>query len=395
MLAAIPGEQPRQPAAGASPRVLVVDDEDFVLAGLTRILRGDYDVATAASSDEALRLVEAGPPFAAVVADMRMPTGMNGAQLLGKLKDIAPLTQRIMLTGLLDQDTAAQAINQGTVFRFLTKPVDSGWLHDTLRAAVQQYNVEVAEDRLLEDTLIGAVRVLLELLEATHPAVFGRASRLREISKLLAQELHIANPWQIELASMLSQIGTIAIPEIVLDRMTFGRATTMEDERHYQRHPQLGSQLISRIPRLEHVADIIAMQERHYDGTGTPEDDERSAEAIPLGARILKCALDYEALMSRGFTPFGALARMRERQGWYDPAVMKALSHVGHLASLSPTSRVRLRDLRVGMVLGEDVTAPDGRLIASRNQTVSTTLWMRLEAIEDELGDDFMVTVAD
>ncbi|MDZ7727140.1 MAG: response regulator [Dehalococcoidia bacterium] len=395
MLAALPGEEPRPPEPAGKPRVLIVDDEEFVLAGLRRILRDEYDVATALNSGEALRQVEAGPPFAAVIADMRMPVGMNGAQLLGKLKQIAPLTQRVMLTGLLDQDTAAQAINQGTVFRFLTKPVDSGWLYDTLQAAVRQYQIEVAEDRLLEDTLIGAVRVLLELLESTHPAVFGRASRVREIARLLAAELNVANTWQIELASMLSQIGTITIPEATLRRAVSGHSATREDVQHYEDHPRLGSQLVSRIPRLGNVADIIALQQKHYDGSGSPEDDRRRGEQIPLGARILKCALDYEGLMSRAFTPFGAVTRMHERAGWYDPNLVNALSRVGHLASLTPTVELPLRELRVGMTLAKDVIGLDGELLASRNQTVSTTLWLRLDAMSEYLGEDFTVTVVD
>lgn len=105
-------------------RVLLVDDEENVVAGLKRHLRGLFDITTATSGAEALDVVESSEPFAVVVSDMRMP-GMDGVRLLEEIKKKAPLTVRMMLTGNAEQETAVKAINSGNIFHFFNKPCDA------------------------------------------------------------------------------------------------------------------------------------------------------------------------------------------------------------------------------------------------------------------------------
>jgi response regulator RpfG family c-di-GMP phosphodiesterase len=112
-------------------RLLCVDDEQLVLSALTRLFRGDCDVVTANSGEEALRLVRDGD-FHVVVSDQRMP-GMKGVDLLRQIKDIAPQTMRILLTGYSDLGAIVDSVNDGEVFRYITKP----WKNDALRYTVQ------------------------------------------------------------------------------------------------------------------------------------------------------------------------------------------------------------------------------------------------------------------
>ena len=103
------------------PRILCVDDEPNLLAALERNLFGQFDVVTANGGEAGLAAIAEGPPFAAIVSDMRMP-GMDGAAFLAAARARAPDSVRLLLTGQADATSAIAAINQGAIFRFLCKP---------------------------------------------------------------------------------------------------------------------------------------------------------------------------------------------------------------------------------------------------------------------------------
>ena len=139
--------------------ILFVDDDPDVLAGYQRSLRKDFKIDTALGGATALAQISSRAPYSVVVADMRMP-GMNGIEFLMELERTAPDTIRIMLTGNADQKTARDAVNQGHIFRFLTKPCPQEELAFSLRAALKQYQLVTAERDVLERTLNGSARML-------------------------------------------------------------------------------------------------------------------------------------------------------------------------------------------------------------------------------------------
>ena len=102
-------------------RVLFVDDEPNILEAVRRSIRGPYEIVTALGGEEGLRRVDQGPPFTVVVSDLRMPV-VDGMLLLKHVRERAPETIRILLTGHADTDAAIAAVNDGQLFRFLTKP---------------------------------------------------------------------------------------------------------------------------------------------------------------------------------------------------------------------------------------------------------------------------------
>ena len=132
-------------------KVLLVDDDTVMLAVVQNQLNRQFEIITAVNGDEALAAVESQGPFAAVVCDMRMP-GMDGIEVLGKIREMAPDTVRIMLTGQADLQTAVASINEGNIFRFLTKPCPLKHLVQGIEAGLQQYRLLSAERRLLEQT---------------------------------------------------------------------------------------------------------------------------------------------------------------------------------------------------------------------------------------------------
>ena len=139
------------PQVLSEQRLLLVDDEEPVRRSLARVLAGQgWQIQSAGDGASALELAKSFGPHV-VVSDFRMP-GMNGVDLLARIKDVLPKAQRIMLTGQADHHALAEAINRSEVFRFLAKPWDNGELVLTIRSAFEQVRVISANDHLQELT---------------------------------------------------------------------------------------------------------------------------------------------------------------------------------------------------------------------------------------------------
>ena len=360
-----------------SEKILWVDDEPEVLEGFQRTLRKHYRLDTALGGEEGLRNLAEQGPYAVVVSDMRMP-GMDGIQFLAQVRKLAPDSVRLMLTGNADLQTAIHAVNEGSIFRFLTKPCAPEALNGALTAAIQQHRLVMAEKELLERTLRGSIHVLTEVLSLVNPTAFGRAARMRPLVEELAAHLKIPNAWEIEVACMLSQVGCVTVPEETLLKLHKGAPLSMEELRMYQEHPQVGCGLINQIPRLEGAARVIAYQEKRFDGTGLPHDSVHGLD-IPMGARVLKLAMDFDKLVSSGFSRSDAAAEIERRDGWYDPAVVAALKVITSASSgQQMVGTKKVRDLELGMVLAEDVCSFKGVLMVSKGQQVTAALRARL-----------------
>jgi response regulator RpfG family c-di-GMP phosphodiesterase len=240
-------------------RVLLVDDDPNVLAAYTRQLRNRYEIESAQGAEDALQLIRKNAVYAVVVSDMKMP-GMDGIELLSRIRETSPETVRIMLTGYADLETAMEAVNQGNIFRFLTKPCAPAVMNRVIRDAVEQYRLVTAEKELLEQTLSGAVKVLTEILAIVNPDAFSRTNRLISIVNFIASNLQLENLWEFQLAGMLSQIGWVTLPPDILDKIYLNEKLDAEDEAMYQEHPKTAERLLSKIPRMENITKMIALQ---------------------------------------------------------------------------------------------------------------------------------------
>ena len=148
--------------------VLLVDDELHVLAGLRRVLHKEpYDILCAVSVKEAFVYLRA-KTVHAVITDQDMP-GMCGTAFLANVCCEFPETVRFMLTGKPTLEVAMQAINEGAIHRFFTKPCNYVDLTTTLRQALQQHDLLVAARHLLQ--VVGGQSAALEHLEHTYPGI--------------------------------------------------------------------------------------------------------------------------------------------------------------------------------------------------------------------------------
>jgi response regulator RpfG family c-di-GMP phosphodiesterase len=355
-------------------RILMVDDDERILSSYHRSLRTAFDLDVALGGAQAMQAVEEHGPYAVVVADMHMP-GMNGIQLLEQVQSHAPDTVRVMLTGNADQHTAVEAVNRGRIFRFLNKPCAVPDLSQALEASLEQYRLVTAERELLDKTLSGAVKVLSDLLAMVDPVSFVWTQQAMDYALTLGRMLGERDSWALALAVMLGPIGRVTVPRPVLEKMQSGQRLTPDEQAVLTRVPEIGSNLITRIPRLEGVAKLILYQAKSYDGKGFPHD-EVEGERIPLGARILNAVYSFVELEQQRKSAVVAIEEMKLRRGRYDLKILAALEELV-IPTAEPQPRrpvqVTAEHLLPDMVLVRPVHTADGVLLFAEGARLSAS----------------------
>ncbi len=358
-----------------SEKLLFVDDEANILDTFRRGLRKRFTVETALGAQEGLTALQARGPFAVVVSDLKMPR-MDGIQFLSQVRELSPTTVRIMLTGHADLDAAIASVNEGHVFRFLTKPCDIGTLIKTLEAALEQYRLITAEKELLRGTLRGSIKVLVEILSLVNPEAFGRSERIKRLAVATAEQLKLKNIWRLELAAMLSQIGCVSIPEDILSKKYSGQKLGPEEEQIYGMHASIAVKLLENIPRMEEINAVIAHQSDPYDETAD----------LPVGARILKVSLDFDDLEQQGMSKEQAMAALHDRQRLYAPQVLHAFERAVFSEMGFVPRRLALRELLPGMILAADVKTKAGILLLAKGQELTELVLERLNRLSGSYG---------
>lgn len=375
-------------------KVLCVDDDPNILEAYKRNLRKQFHIDTAQGPEEGLGIIEEKGPYAIVVSDMKMPK-MDGVQFLAKVKEMSPDTVRVMLTGYADVDTAVNAVNEGRIFRFLTKPCPPETLAKTLSAGLEQYRLIIAERELLEKTLSRSVKVLVDILAMVSPLAFAKSARLRKYVQHITSSLRLQGAWQFELAAMLSQIGCVALPSETLEKVYAREALSDEERKAYEAHPSVGSELLIKIPRLDAVARMIELQKNPPDepvGEGASKKDV----SIALGAKILKTALDFDELMSRGVkTDQAADALARTAKDELVGRIAAVLRDFRFERAGMELKSLRINELAPGMVIAEDIRTKTGILLVQKGQEISELLLERLRNFWSNraIGDRIRVRV--
>jgi response regulator RpfG family c-di-GMP phosphodiesterase len=377
-----------------SQRVLFVDDEPQVLEGIQRSLRKRVDLQTAPGGVEALRLIAEEGPFALVISDMRMP-GMNGAQLLAKVREQEPDIVRMILSGQSDMQATIDAVNQGQIYRFLSKPCAADQLLLAIEDGLKQHQLVTAEKVLLEQTLNNCVKMLIEILGMVSPAASGRASRLQRYTVALAAALQLPDRWQWGLSALVSQIGCVALPSELLSKVEAGQTLTEEERRLHESHPEVAGKLLLAIPRLEDVAEIVTAQFGPLNFSGHPVDVRRW-DVRSTGRLLLRAAFEFDRLTSRGARREAAADSLRASSLGFPACVIEALRSLATTNQERVIKQVRLRDLSTGMILDEDLVSSKGIRLVPAGHEVTRSLIVRLNSIASGVGvaEPFRVSVA-
>jgi CheY-like chemotaxis protein len=307
-------------ASDRLPRVLCVDDEPNVLESLRDSLRRHFEVVVTTNGFEALRLlVEA--PFDVVLTDMRMPM-LDGARFLTLARDDAPDTVRLLLTGQATLEDAVVAVNEGGIFRLLTKPIGRDDLVAALQAAVAHRRGAVGRKDADSRALQGTISALRAIAAAADPGA-ARTERVR----LLALELAAAAGVSARLDDLahacdLVGLGAVSLSAETRAHVTRGLRLGHAQIEEIERLPELAEPFVRPIPQLAGVAALLGEAARPFVPT-TP-----GVAGTAPGARVLRIALDFELLERQDVPPSSAVGTLRARTGRHDPALLDALARV-------------------------------------------------------------------
>jgi response regulator RpfG family c-di-GMP phosphodiesterase len=365
-----------------SDKILFVDDDENILAAYRRQLRKQFQIETALGGEAALQILTSAEPFAVIISDLRMPE-MDGIEFLARVRQVTPDSVRMMLTGNADLQAAAEAVNQGNIFRFLTKPCASEELVQALHAGLQQYRLITAEKELLDQTLKGSIGVLTEILSIMDTQSFGRACILRDNVRDIANALKLSDTWDLELAAMLCEIGRVTIPASTIVKEKAGVSLSDPEQDILRQIPEIGHRLLAKIPRLNTVAQTVLYQTKNFDGSGFPKD-RIAGNQIPLGSRIIRILKDLYQLESTGKQRDAAFAILKYRQGIYDPDILDCASRClagsrsGSKLIQKSIRSISVAELEVGQMLLSDILTGTGALLITAGNRVSESLRERV-----------------
>ncbi len=319
-------------------------------------------------------------------------TGIEAFQEVQKIGFANPV---ILLTGHGDEKTAVAALKAGmadyltkgtlttsTLQRAISNVLEKHRLRQNNSAQAQR--VEAAdrelfrrihsEKEVLEQTLIGALEAMTQVLSIMNPEVFSRSIRITRYVTAIAKQMNLTVIWKLEVAALLSQIGFITFPPEILHNLARGKELSHQETLLHQQYPSIGADMIRKIPRMGKVADFIEHQEHTLDDP----DSESNPDNIPLESRILKVAIDLDALESTGHTKQQALDHLRTHVKKYDPTVLNALRAISNKTLPFKTKEVAMSDLSPPMVLAEDIRAKSGAMVLPKGQPVTFTMLTRL-----------------
>ncbi len=419
-------EKPAEQLSQEARTVLIVDDEPIILKALDKFLsRFNYRVILAEHAVDAMKILRE-TTVGVIITDYQMPM-LSGLEFLNQVKKIQPLATRILITAIQDNETVIEAINDGEIFRFITKPWKGEDLLATIHNAAQKYElsrrnhdlqletqqvnqslhqkIEALEqqkkqlellNRSLKDGMERAVRLCVRVLETSRPVPGGRARKVQVLATAIGKELRFSSTdlHDLSIAALLHEIGLVNLPADVVTRSEAGLEKLSADElQTFRNHPVFGAELAGCLDDSGGISAIIRSHCENFDGSGFP--DGRDGEFIPLPAAVLAVA----SFMVKSKRDMDAtLAEMTALSGKrFHPEVVRAVTRaISTLKALRTGSRqsLLLSELQPGMVLAEPVLNTQGTLLLPEGEKLtdaSITLLVNHDRISPIQGQIYVI----
>ncbi|WP_417685705.1 HD domain-containing phosphohydrolase [Roseibium sp.] len=372
-------------------QILLVDADPKVRAAFERLFVGQYAVRSFDNTEEALKWLKENTNVAVIVSCANLP-GRGGAAFLKSTEAMSPHATRVMLTGEKSLDVAKQAINEAGVFMFLTKPCSQQELVSAIEACMNHHARVIHERTLLEKTLSGSVKLLIDMLSLFHSEAFRRTTVMRPQALKLARALGLKKTWELEMAVMFSPLGEALLPKEILARYRAAKTLTEPQRVILAGAPGQTRDLLKNIPQLERVAEVLYVSGRGFDGSGFPEDGPTGKD-IPLTARIIKLLTDLWYASPENGIDAAAFEALTINKRQYDPHLLEiaraTLLEEHELDALheDEVTLCYIRALRPGDVLVDDILT-DGthELVLSRGHQLTRTTIRRLDQYNQVAG---------
>jgi two-component system chemotaxis sensor kinase CheA len=278
-----------------------------------------------------------------------------------------------------DLGAVLEAVNQGNIFRFLTKPCTKEVMIAAIRAAIEQYELIRGERDLLEKTLVGSIKVLTDFLSASNPQAFSRSLQIAHFVRHIGSNFHFEFRWRLDTAATLSQLGCVTLDPELIQKAFEGRKLSEDDQARFNAHPEAAMRLLAGIPRLEHTAWMIGQQLLRVIPTEAPELPQVSMKETVLGAKTLKLAVAFDRLRIELSSEEAAVARLRSRNHEFERELLDALTGIRPVGRRMEPRRMSTVKLATGMVLDQEIRNKQGMLLVAKGQEVTAAVLIKLE----------------
>ena len=375
-------------------KILIVDDEENVLNGIKRSLRKTKGLHAAVGAAKALEIIDAEGPFAVVISDQQMPD-IDGITFLKEVRERNPMAVRMMLSGNADQKTAVDAVKDAGIFRFLNKPCSIEDLSEAADSAINHFRLQKAEKDMLQDTLAGSVKMIVDIISMRDPESFARISRMREWGKRIAAKTSLPDAWKLDMALIVARFGEITLPDEVSIKISRHQKLNLAEQEAVFRTPEVARDLIKNIPKMEELSEIVYYQDKGFDGSGFPEET-KSGTAIPLHARLIKILKDLSEHTDERRPTSLSFDRLKQNADLYDSRlveiVRKCLSPKDGHAAQEKLMELSAMALEPGDIVAKDIYSTSGTLILSEHHELSDAAiqkikqYVNLDKLEEPLS---------
>ncbi|BDQ33184.1 HD domain-containing phosphohydrolase [Pseudodesulfovibrio portus] len=366
----------------ALPKIMLVTKDKNFAKSAKGALGGAVVLSLTDSGEKALKALGGKHDYSVVIADMVL-AGRDGRAFLAAVRKNHPKIRRIAVTATPDFEQAMQLVNSAAISWLLPKPCKAEELRKAVTDAIGRHRREKVENESMKGTLVGGVKMLVDIMKMTHPEAVTRSKRIRARAQQINRNLKALSPQFMDMVIMLANVGCVGLPRTLLRKMETGAGITKQDMQTFRTHPGIANRLLENVPRMAKMAEILHLQ-------NTP-----CSQNPPMGARILKVCQDMDQMLLNGASQEKALLHMRKRPEVYDPAVVEALSRSGLAASAPQGAGIPVADLKPGMTMTQDMVTKDGTVLLHKGECLSEASHIRLTTFNDLIQVEEPVYVQD
>ena len=436
--------QPEDSEMETTATLLVVDDEENILSSLVRLFSDEdgFDVIAKSSATDALAILE-DRPVDIIISDMRMPI-MDGATFLAQAAQRWPDTARMLLTGFSDMDSTVRAINEGHISHYISKPWDDDDLVDKVKNALElkrlreqnKVLLQIKEQQRaelqaltenqeaiirsrteelqqtasqldvayqeLQESYYQSIPLLSNLVEMNERHKKNHAARVANIAKIIGEEMQLPDREmrQLFIGALLHDIGKLGLEQSIRGKSTDSMSPL--ERKRYQQHAILGESALLSFDPLRDAAQIVRSHHERFDGKGFP--CKLSGSDIPLGARIVAVANDYDNILlpnnflGKNLNDMQAHEFIIQESGKrYDPQVVSAfdtvIDKVRLLLAKDREALLPLDKIEPGMTLSQDLINQHGMVMLVAGRVLTEAHIKKLQQFERAFDTKLMISI--
>lgn len=356
-------------------RLLIVEDTELNIEILKNSLSNKYKLSIAKNGAQALSVLDKVKPDL-ILLDIMMPI-MDGYETIKRIKESPAFRDIpvIFLTAQRDLAEKTKGFELGAV-DYITKPFFNKEVISRIDAhlALVRSKKEVKEQ--LSDTVVGTTKVLLEIVAELNPKGYLISTKIKSLTNKIIKKLDVDNAWKIEVTAMLSMLGTYNIPAYVFEGIIYKDQVDPSFQKMYDDHYYVGSNLISKIPRYTDMSKILEYQ---YKELGSIAYDKTNT--VLTGAQVLKAATYFELSKINKTSNSNILLSMKSQKKIFAPYLVEIIEQILTSVGGMDCKNVHIEDIKVGMVIYEDLKNNDGAVVLKANTVIDELVYEQMKLL--------------